>query len=57
MPLIKEEYKKNILQIIQRNFNNTESAEKSIEDILNKWSKNKEEFYNKHFFLLLHHTF
>ena len=45
MPLIKEEYKENILQIIQRNFDNTENAEKSIEDILDKWSKNKEKLY------------
>lgn len=45
MPLIKEEYRKNILQIIQRNFDNTENAEKSIEDVLNKWSKNKEKIY------------
>lgn len=45
MPLIKEEYETNILSIIKRNFNYTDSAEESIKDVLNKWSINKEKIY------------
>ena len=45
MPLIKEEYKENVLQIVQQNFDSVGSVEHSIEDVLNKWSKNKEKIY------------
>ena len=45
MPLIKEEYRENILQIVQQNFDSIGSVEHSIEDVLNKWSKNKEKIY------------
>ena len=45
MPLIKEEYRENVLQIVQQNFDSIGSVEHSIEDVLNKWSKNKEKIY------------